>query len=91
MSSFFFAHSLSSLQQTGFERRSGLTKICMEVVAHTLQPDQIAEMRGEFLKFDTEGLGEITYDDFFKALSSTLCAAEVEKIFSDIDFDHAGE
>lgn len=52
----------------GFVRRPSLSKVCMEVVAHTLQPEQIEDLRRQFRKIDTSHTGEISFIDFKRIL-----------------------
>lgn len=75
----------------GFGRRGKFAKICMEVIAHTLQPDQIERLRNEFLKMDVHGEGEISMQDFRNALSKTLSDEELTATFHGVDFDHSGK
>ena len=35
----------------------------MDVVAHTLLPDQLTDLREEFLKFDVSNTGDISFAD----------------------------
>jgi Ca2+-binding EF-hand superfamily protein len=64
----------------------------MEVVAHCLQPDQIADLRKEFAKYDLKQQGEISLADLHAVLSTHahLSEEEIVRIFKDVDIDHAG-
>jgi len=46
-----------------YNERSMLTKVCMEVVAHTLDTEQIASLRKQFQALDTNNRGEILFSD----------------------------
>ena len=46
-----------------FVKRSYFVKICLDVVAHTLLPDQLTDLREEFLKFDVSNTGDISFAD----------------------------
>ena len=47
-------------------------KICMDVVAHTLLPDQLTDLREEFLKFDVSNTGDISFADLRSVLEQYL-------------------
>ena len=51
-----------------FVKRSYFVKICMDVVAHTLLPDQLTDLREEFLKFDVSSTGDISFADLRSVL-----------------------
>ena len=79
----------------GFTRRTALSRMCMEVVAHCLATSQIANLREEFGKFDKEQTGEISYADIHQVLKrlvsgGELTADEVDNIFSGVNFDETG-
>ena len=79
----------------GFTKRSALSRMCMEVVAHCLGAAQITNMREEFGKFDVNNTGEITFADMRNVLRSLvgtgdLTEEEIERIFTGIDFDETG-
>lgn len=79
----------------GFTRRSPLSRLCMEVVAHCLADTQIASMREEFGKFDLDHTGEISYADMqcvLRSLVSTgeLTEQDIDQIFSGVNFDETG-
>ena len=46
-----------------YNERSMLTKVCMEVVAHTLDTDQMSALRKQFQALDTNNRGEILFSD----------------------------
>ena len=64
----------------------------MDVVAHTLLPEQIGRLREEFQKFDVSGSGEITLADMRTVLAeqSTINQADIDAIFQDMDIDQTG-
>ena len=79
----------------GFTRRTALSRMCMEVVAHCLAASQIANLREEFGKFDMEQTGEISYADMHQVLKrlvsgGELTADEVDNIFSGVNFNETG-
>lgn len=51
-----------------FEKKSMLSKLFMEVVAHALSSDEVRHLKHEFEKFDTDRTGEISYADFYSVL-----------------------
>ncbi len=77
----------------GFVKRTSLAKICMEVVAHTLQPEQIAELRRHFMTIDSSQTGEISFGDLRRVLEEHRSFAEedLNHIFSGVDVDHIGK
>jgi len=54
-----------------FHQFSTLKKVAMEVVAFTLRPEQIKELRREFEKVDVCSNGEITLEELSRALESS--------------------
>mmetsp|Transcript_23803 Transcript_23803/g.34084 ORF Transcript_23803/g.34084 Transcript_23803/m.34084 type:complete len:701 (+) Transcript_23803:28-2130(+) len=76
-----------------FVRSSTLVKICMEVIAHTLQPEQIADLRREFIRIDSTQTGEITYADLRRTLEQhgSFSEEDLSFIFNGVDFDHTGK
>ena len=48
----------------------------MEVVAHTLDHDQIKDLKKEFCKFDPKGVGEISWENFKKVLEENQAFSE---------------
>lgn len=51
-----------------FSQRSKLTKVCLEVVSHSLSPKQIAGLRAEFDKLDRDGRGEVSLAELREAM-----------------------
>jgi calcium-dependent protein kinase len=79
----------------GFETRSTLSKVCMEVISHNLALDQIEHLQEEFMKIDSNKVGEISYADMRKVLMmhvgyGELTETEIERIFTGINFDQTG-
>jgi calcium-dependent protein kinase len=70
-----------------FEKRSGLTKICMGVLAHTLSTDQITNLRKQFQLLDKDNTGEISIKDLKHILEKqgSISAANMEHMFDDVD------
>ena len=77
----------------GFQDKSPLLRLCMEVVAHTLSSDQISELRKEFLKFDISDSGVISYDHMKQALlqNGSMSEEDISTIFQNMDVEHTGE
>ena len=75
-----------------FRDFSALKRLTLEMVAFTLQPDQIKALRGEFEKFDDSNSGEIDAEEFQNVLckSGHLSEHDVKGIFDRIDLDHTG-
>jgi Ca2+-binding EF-hand superfamily protein len=73
-----------------FGKRTNLAKFCMEVIVHTMQPEQIEDLRAEFIKLDTEGIGEITLKDVRIVLKKSMRENDIEKIFAGLDYNHSG-
>lgn len=83
-----------------FQRRSSLAKLFLEVVAHTLTPDQIVSLRREYIKLDTTRSGVISIQDLrsvfdgqsgpHKKDSPSLSDLEIAQIFDSVDYDHSG-
>lgn len=55
----------------GFTRKSLFSKLCVEVVAHTLRFEQISELRKEFMKIDKKQLGYISSVDMQQIFRSS--------------------
>lgn len=75
-----------------FNRRSSLSRLCMEAVAHTMSTDQVRELHKAFEAMDEDASGEISIDEFRLALQEhhSLTDEEIEHWFSDVNFDHSG-
>ena len=79
-----------------FEKRTMLTKICMEVIAHSLSSDQITDLKHEFAKFDPLCTGEISHanlHDILRASKFTTNISELDlnHIIDGIDLEHSGK
>jgi len=66
-----------------FNKKSELTKLCMEVVAHTLTSQQIELLRTQFKLLDKNNTGEILYSDLKNVLQrqSSISTANMEIMF----------
>lgn len=75
-----------------YVKRSSLSKICMDVVAHTLLPEQIADLRAQFLKFDITNSGEISMADLRVVLEQhpTFKEEDLNYIFKGVDIENTG-
>ena len=60
-----------------FSARAALTKVCMEVVAHSLDTEQISSLRTEFKALDTHNRGEILFSELKKILQRDYEIADV--------------
>lgn len=82
-----------SLQLQKFAQRQYLTRVCREVVAHTLTSNQVKMLRQEFIEMDADHCGEITLKEMKAALAAidNISTDEVEKIVNKVDFDHSGK
>lgn len=75
-----------------FKECSDMQKLLSEVLSFTLLPEQIVELKTEFEKIDTEGVGEISLSDLKKILMENaeegslgaLTEQEIEDIFDAI-------
>lgn len=59
---------------------------------HTLQTEQIADLRREFMRIDSTQTGEITYADMKKTLeqNGNFSEEDLDFIFHGVDFEHKG-
>ena len=73
--------------------RSVLCKIFRDVVAHTLQPEQISRLREQFTKFDLSECGEITVPDLQSILSQFNGFPEgfINVLISGLNIDQNGK
>ena len=60
-----------------YNERSQLTRVCMEVVAHTLDTDQLKVLRKQFQALDTEDRGEILFCDLKNILQRDSSISKV--------------
>jgi Ca2+-binding EF-hand superfamily protein len=74
-------------------KRTSLSKIIMDVVAHTLQPDQISDLREQFSKFDVSRSGEVTLSDLRKVMAGFQGFREEDLtlIFDKLNIDQTGK
>jgi Ca2+-binding EF-hand superfamily protein len=65
----------------------------MDVVAHTLQPDQISDLREQFSKFDVSRSGEVTLSDLRKVMAGFQGFREEDLtlIFDKLNIDQTGK
>lgn len=75
-----------------FIQRTKLSKIIMDVVAHTLLPEQIVDLRIQFTKFDKSETGQISLADMRSILIQFPGFKEdhLNDIFSNLDIDQTG-
>eukprot|EP01032_Pedospumella_encystans_P015723 gene15723-17969_t len=76
-----------------FIKRTKLSKIIMDVVAHTLLPEQIADLRVQFTKFDKSESGQISLADMRSILIQFPGFQEdhLNDIFLNLDIDQTGQ
>jgi len=76
-----------------FQELSAFQKLAHEVIAFTLQPAQIGDLRSEFHKFDVEGTGEISLAEMRQVLeqSAHMPNEVCDKIFESLNMDHSGK
>jgi len=78
----------------GFDKKSAFSRLCMEVVAHTLTTEQIKTLRKEFTKLDVQHAGEISYDDLRAVLKKQGGVDEdIDNIFREArtGWEHTGK
>jgi len=63
-----------------FQEYSTMQRLLREVLSYTLLPEQIGELKQEFLKIDVQGTGEICYSDFKRVLLSSSTDQSEESI-----------
>jgi calcium-dependent protein kinase len=75
-----------------FVKHSSLAHIIKDVVAHTLLPEQIADLRDLFTKLDVNNTGDISVADLRSVLLKTpgFREEDVKTIFTHIDIDQKG-
>ncbi|KAJ1418819.1 hypothetical protein B484DRAFT_333687, partial [Ochromonadaceae sp. CCMP2298] len=74
-----------------YVRRTSLAKIIRDVVAHSLLPEQIADLRAEFVRFDISHTGDITTEDLKTVLKLFPSFTEdVDALFASIDINETG-
>ena len=86
--------SLQVLQRLEiYMKRSSLAKILTDVVAHTLQTEQIADLREQFSQFDISNTGEISLSDLRIVLEkfSGFHEKDLNSIFKSLDIDQTGK
>jgi len=76
-----------------FHNYSAMKKMVCEVLAYTLIPEQITDLRSEFEKIDVDKTGEFTIEQFRTALreSEHISDEECDQIFMDMDIEHEGK
>jgi len=76
-----------------FHNYGAMKKLVCEVLAYTLIPEQIHDLREEFSKIDKDNTGEFTIEQFREALGSSahLSEDEADEIFNDMDLEHDGK
>ena len=76
-----------------FIKRTKLAKIIMDVVAHTLIPEQIADLRIQFTKFDRTESGDISLADMRSILIQFpgFKEEDLNQFFTSLDIDQTGK
>ena len=86
--------SLQIIQRLdNFIKRTKLAKIIMDVVAHTLIPEQIADLRVQFTKFDKSETGDISLGDMRAILKQfpNFREEELNSFFENLNIDQTGK
>ena len=75
-----------------FSQKERLVKVAMEVIAHTLNPSQLKELRELFVSCDKDMSGEIKIDEFKDIISKSPKFNEVDlaNIFNQVDVEETG-
>lgn len=83
-----------------FARRSSLAKLFLEVVAHTLTPEQIVTLRVDFQKLDLKRTGVVSVQDLHAVFDRqsgskggdfpALSDVEISAIFAGVDYEKSG-
>jgi len=76
-----------------FSAADGISKIALEVVAFTMPPARLDELRQVFRKMDIDGSGTLSLSEFKQAmaLQPELPPERVEQMFAQMDVAHHGE
>ena len=76
----------------GFQKRSKFVQVSMEVVAHTLNPEQVRELKEWFVKFDKDLSGEIKVDELKDVIQHhpKFTEEDLHAIFDSIDIEDGG-
>ena len=76
---------------SAFSSRRTLSQLCLEVVVHTLEPNQVEDLRAEFKRLDSTGTGEISYADIRGVFRREgLSEVEADNALRSIDYNHGG-
>jgi len=83
-------NAISNMQK--YAHMAALKRTAVQVVAYTLTPGDIEELRSTFKSFDEDGSGTLTIQEFRKGMSEhkMLSNEEVDELFSKIDADNTG-
>ncbi|CAM9143785.1 unnamed protein product [Ectocarpus sp. 12 AP-2014] len=81
-------HNLVNFRQT-----NALKKLALELVARSLDVEQIRNLEKDFAKMDRDGSGTISLEEFDTVLSSqaSLSKADIRAIFASVDVDNRNE
>lgn len=73
-----------------FGGMSKLKKTVVNLVAFTMTPDKIKEMKTAFMACDADGNGVLTLDEFRKGMEGFIPADQIDTVFESIDTDGGG-
>ncbi len=75
-----------------FGRMSALKKTCAALIAYSLTPEEVKEMRQIFIEMDKNGDGSLNIDEFREAMKGKgfLEDGQVDAVFNHIDADKSG-
>ena len=68
-----------------------MTQLCMEVIAYSLDPSQIENLRKQFLKIDVNKAGEISLEDLSRVMGNVVTQdGQIERVFEGINYSQSG-
>lgn len=76
-----------------FRQTSNLKRLALELVARSLNSEQIRRLEQDFLKMDKDGSGTISFEEFESVLASQadLSREELRALFNSMDVDNGKE
>ena len=76
-----------------YERADGVCKVALQVIAFSMPPEKLKELRHVFQTIDKDDSGTISLEEFKEAMAlhPEVPMERVEHIFSEMDVGHKGE
>ncbi|CAM9623497.1 unnamed protein product, partial [Scytosiphon promiscuus] len=76
-----------------FRKTNALKKLALELVARSLDHEQIRNLEKDFAKMDKDGSGTISFEEFDHVLSSQadLSREDIRSLFTSVDVDNGKE